>query len=46
MMKDNEEMLESGELSNRMTLFTVLDALEFGFACWGVIALVMTVIGG
>lgn len=46
MMKDGEEMLESGELSNGTALFTVVKALEFGFACLGVIALVMTVIGG
>lgn len=44
MMKDGEEMVESGELSNRTALFTVVKALEFGFACLGVIALVMHVI--
>ena len=33
-----------GRRSNRTALSTVVDALEFGFACWGVIALVMTVI--
>ena len=44
MMKDGEEMFDSGELSNGTALFTVVDALEFGFACWGVIALVMHVI--
>lgn len=46
MMKDGEEMFESGELYNGTALFTVVKALEFGFACLGVIALVMTVIGG
>lgn len=45
-MKDGEETLESLELSNGTALSTVVEALEFGFACWGVIALVMTVIGG
>lgn len=44
MMKDGEEMFESGELSNGTALSTVVEALEFGFACWGVIALVMHVI--
>lgn len=44
MMKDGEEMFESGELSNGTALFTVVKALEFGFACFGVIALVMRVI--
>lgn len=46
MMKDGEEMFESGELYNGTALSTVVKALEFGFACLGVIALVMTVIGG
>lgn len=45
-MKDGEETLESLELPNGTALSTVVEALEFGFACWGVIALVMTVIGG
>ena len=44
MMKDGEETLESVELSNGTALSTVVNALEFGFACWGVIALVMRVI--
>ena len=44
MMKDGEETLESLELSNGTSLSTVVEALEFGFACWGVIALVMRVI--
>lgn len=44
MMKDGEEMFESGELHNGTALFIVLEALEFGFACLGVIALVMHVI--
>lgn len=46
MMNDGEKMFESGELSNRTALSTVVKALEFGFACWGVIALVKIVIGG
>lgn len=44
MMKYGEETLKSGELSNGTALSTVVDALEFGFACWGVVALVMRVI--
>lgn len=44
MMKDGEEMFESGELYNGTALLTVIKALEFGFACLGVIALVMHVI--
>ena len=44
MMKDSEEMFESGELYNGTALSTIVKALEFGFACWGVIALVMRVI--
>lgn len=45
MMKDGEEMLESGELSNGTALFTVVKALEFGFACLGLITLVLIVMG-
>ena len=44
MMKDGEETLESVEFSNGTALSTIVNALEFGFACWGVIALVMRVI--
>lgn len=44
MMKDGEEMFESGELSNRTALYTIAKALAFSFACWGVIVLVMRVI--
>ena len=44
MMKDGEATLESLDLSNGTALSTIVDALEFGFACWGVIALVMSVI--
>lgn len=44
MMKDGEEMFESGELYNGTALSTIVEALKFGFACWGVIALVMHVI--
>ena len=32
MMKDGEEMFESGELYNGTVLSTVVKALEFGFA--------------
>lgn len=46
MMKDGEEMFESGELYNGTVLTVILEALEFSFACWGVIALVKIVIGG
>lgn len=44
MMKDGEEMFESGELYNGTVLSMVVKALAFGFACWGVIVLVMRVI--
>ena len=44
MMKDGEETLESLELPNGTALSTIVNALEFGFACWGVVALVMRVI--
>ena len=44
MMKDGEEMFESGELSNGTVLSTVVKAFGFSIACWGVIALVMHVI--
>lgn len=44
LMKDGEEMVESEKWYNGTVLTTVLEALEFGFACWGVIALVMHVI--
>lgn len=44
MMKDGEEMFESGDLYNGTALSMIVKALEFGFACWGVIALVMRVI--
>lgn len=44
-MKDGEEMLESGELSNGTALFTVVKALKFGFACLGLITLVLIVMG-
>ena len=44
MMKYSEETLESVEFPNGTALSTIVDALEFGFACWGVIALVIHVI--
>lgn len=40
-MKDSEETLESLELSNGTTLSTVIEALEFGFACWGALMMVL-----
>lgn len=45
MMKDGEEMFESGELYNETVLSTVVKALEFGFACLGLITLVLIVMG-
>lgn len=45
MMKDGEEMFESGELYNGTVLSTVVKALEFGFACLGLITLVLIVMG-
>lgn len=45
MMKDGEEMFESGELYNGTALSTVIKALEFGFACLGLITLVLIVMG-
>lgn len=44
MMKDGEEMFESGELSNGTVLSTVVKALALSFVCWGVIVLIMRVI--
>ena len=44
MMKDGEEMFGSMESHNGTALFIIIEALEFGFACLGVIALVMHVI--
>jgi hypothetical protein len=45
MMKDGEEMFESGELYNGTALFTIVKALEFGFACLGVLMLVLVFMG-
>lgn len=45
MMKDGEEMFEPGELSNGTALSTVVKALEFGFACLGVLMLVLVFMG-
>lgn len=45
MMKDGEEMFESGELYNGTVLSTVVKALGFSVACLGVLALVMNLIG-
>lgn len=44
MMKDGEEMFESGELYNGTALSTIVKALGFSVACWGIIALIMRVI--
>lgn len=44
MMKDGEEMFGSMESHNGTALFIIIEALEFGFACLGVIALVMHII--
>lgn len=44
MMKDGEEMFESGKLHNGTVLTTVVKALVFSFACLGMILLVMRVI--
>lgn len=45
MMKDGEEMFESGELYNGTALSTVVKALEFSFACLGLITLVLITMG-
>lgn len=45
MMKDGEKMFESGELSNGTVLSTVVKALKFGFACLGLITLVLIAMG-
>mgnify|MGYP006871005812 FL=1 len=45
MMKDGEEMFESGELYNGTVLSMVVKALAFGFACLGLITLVLIVMG-
>lgn len=44
MMKDGEEMVESEKWYNGTVLTTVVKALGFSIACWGVIALIMHVI--
>lgn len=45
MMKDGEEMFESGELYNGTVLSMVVKALAFGFACLGLITLVLIAMG-
>lgn len=45
-MKDNEEMVKPEKWYNGTVLTTVVKAFGFSIACWGVIALVMHVIGG
>lgn len=43
LMNDGEEMVESEKWYTGSVLDTVVEALGFGFACWGVVALVMHV---
>lgn len=45
LMKEGEETVEPEKLYNGTVLIIILEALEFGFACWGVLALVMNVVG-
>lgn len=44
LMKEGEETVEPEKLYNGTVLIIIFEALEFGFACLGVIALVMHVI--
>lgn len=46
LMNDGEEMVESEKWYTGTVLSTVVKAFGFSVACWGVIALVMHVIGG
>lgn len=46
MMKDGEEMFESGESYKGTVLSAIVKAFGFSIACCGVLALVMHVIGG
>lgn len=46
MMKNGEEMFESGESYKGAVLSAIVKAFGFSIACWGVLALVMHVIGG
>lgn len=41
LMKEGEEMVEPEKQYNGTVLIMILEALEFGFACFGVFALVM-----
>lgn len=45
LMKEGEETVESEKWYNDSVLITVAKALGFSVACWGVLALVMNVIG-
>ena len=45
LMKEGEETVEPEKLYNGTVLIIILEALEFGFACLGVIALMKIVIG-
>lgn len=44
LMKEGEEMVEPEKQYNGTVLIMILEALEFGFACFGVFALIMRVI--
>ena len=46
LMKEGEETVKPENLYNGTVLIIILEALEFGFACLGVIALMKIVIGG
>lgn len=46
LMNDGEKMVESEKWYTGTVLSTVVKAFGFSIACWGVIALVMHVIGG
>lgn len=46
LIKEGEETVEPEKLYNGTVLIIILEALEFGFACLGVIALMKIVIGG
>lgn len=45
MMNEGEKMFESEKWYNDSLLITVAKALGFSVACWGVLALVMNVVG-
>lgn len=46
LMQQGEKMVEPEERSNERTfLILFVNALEFGFACWGVLMLVLVFMG-